>query len=178
MVRQRASPALWVTVIEEWRRNNEKNFCLHPPLLCCSPSLPPSHRHLSFISSAPLLSLSSLSGSLFPHCDEEEGLPPTWFWWEISAAVREEVGAGDEDKRPNKVHLNIEAARPFFPCPYKELLVNPSGLSSSLYRELIPPSVLENITAGAWKHALTHTNTQSYVVLWERGQGAHFFSSH
>lgn len=36
----------------------------------------------------------------------------------------------DGDKRPNKVHLNIEAARPFSPCPYKELVVNPDGQSS------------------------------------------------
>lgn len=88
-------------------------------------------------------------------------------------------GEKNEDKRPNKVYLNIEAARPFFPCPYKELLVNPDGLSSSLYQELIPPSRIGNITAGAWKHALTHTNKQGYVVLRERererGQGAYFF---
>lgn len=78
------------------------------------------------------------------------------------------AGGGDEDKRPNKVHLNIEAARPFFPCPYKELLVNPSGLSSSLYQELIPPSTLGNITAGAWKHALTHTQTRRATLFYER----------
>lgn len=41
------------------------------------------------------------------------------------------VGRREEgDKRPNKVHLNIEAARPFSPCPYKELVVNLDGPSS------------------------------------------------
>lgn len=44
--------------------------------------------------------------------------------------MRRVWGVGTGDKRPNKVHLNIEAARPFSPCPYKELLVDPDTLSS------------------------------------------------
>lgn len=101
------------------------------------PAHPPS-----LFSSPLLLSPRSLSGSLFPAAH--------------TALVRE-----DEDKTPNKVHLNIEAARPFPLCPYKELLVNPDGQSSSLHQELIPPSRTGTITAGAWKHTRTHMHTHT-----------------
>lgn len=130
--------------------------------------LPPSSCHLSFVSSALLLSPRSLSGSLSPHCDGEEGQPPTWLWWEISNSSSTRGGEKSEDKRPNKVHLNIETAGPFFPSPYKEFLMNPGGRSPSLYRELITPSRIGNITVGAWKHTLTYTNTHRVTLFYER----------
>lgn len=76
-------------------------------------------------------------------------------------------GVGTGDKRPNKVYLNIEAARPFSPCPYKELLVDPDTPSSlaaapgvdrtplHLTPHLLPPPCRHYppapVSAGAWK---------------------------
>ena len=95
---------------------------------------------------------------------------PHGFGERFQTAAAQEEGRGrkkNEDKRPNKVCLNIEPAGPFFPCPYKELLVNPDGLSSLLYWALITPSRVKNIAVGAWKHTHTHIHitTQGYVVL-------------
>lgn len=61
------------------------------------------------------------------------GLPHSFGERFLTAAKEEGMGQGKQDKRPNKVHLNLETAGPFSPCPYKELLVNPGRLSSSLY---------------------------------------------
>lgn len=83
------------------------------------------------------------------------GLPHGFGERFLTAAKEEGMGQGKQDKRPNKVHLNLETAGPFSPCPYKELLVNPGRLSSSLYWAQITPYRMGNITVGAWKH--THT---------------------
>lgn len=96
---------------------------------------------------------------------------PHGFGERFLTAAQEE-GEKNEDKRPNKVHLNIEAAGPFFHCPYKELLVNLGRLSSSLYRELITPSRIGNITVGVWKHIPAHKHTGLRCFMRERGLGA------
>ena len=41
--------------------------------------------------------------------------------------------------------------------------MNPGGPSSSLYRELITPSRIGNITVGAWKHTHTHARARTHT---------------
>lgn len=150
----------WEIVIDvKSKHNNIENkthslttyhFPAHPPYMHPIPtSLPLCFPHLCYYHP--------------DHYQARSSLPPTWLW----------VGGGggwggrreDEDKRPNKVHLNIAAARPLFPCPYKELVVNPDGQSSSQHQELIPPSRTGTITAGAWKHTHTHMHTHKWAVM-------------
>lgn len=131
--------------------------------------LPLSSPHLSVVSSALLLSSRSLSGSISPHCEGEEGLPPTWLWWEISS--RGSSGAGgrkEKDKRPNKVQLNIETVRPF------PLVL----IKSCWWIHDYPPRRTEtrSLPQGSETELLVHGNTRSCTQTWcfmkQRGQGA------
>lgn len=101
------------------------------------------------------------------------GLPHSFGERFLTAAKEEGMGQGKQDKRPNKVHLNLETAGPFSPCPYKELLVNPGRLSSSLYWAQITPYRMGNITVGAWKHTHTHScaQTQRTMLFYETEDG-------
>lgn len=114
-------------VVEEQRRNNEKCLSHHPSLL--SPSF------FCFLCSVIIINPDHYqANSPLTVMERKAGLPRGFGERFLTAAAKEEgIGWGEnEDKRPNKVHLNLETARPFSPCPYKELLVNPGRLSSSL----------------------------------------------
>lgn len=99
------------------------------------------------------------------------GLVRASLFFFLQPAAQEE-GIENRTQEANKVHLNIEMAGPFFPCPYKELLLDP-GRVSSLGAAPIAPSRTGSRTDGAQRRAAAHTNTQrpstvSSCALWWR----------
>lgn len=175
--RERTSPGLWIIVIVKQKGTQWKTL-LSPPTSSLSFSLYP----LPISPLFPLLCYyhpdhyqahSSLTAM------ERRASRPHGFGERFLTAAAQEDGVEgwekNEDKRPNKVCLNIEAAGHFFPCPYKELLVNPGSLSSSLHWALITPSRIGTITGCARKHTQTHRGMLFYERQRVRGELSAFF---
>lgn len=170
-------PGLWIIVIVKHKGTQWKTL-LSPPTSSLSFSLYP----LPISPPFPLLCYYRpdhyQAHSSLTAMERRAGRPHGFGERFLTAAAQEEVGRRggrkNEDKRPNKVCLNIEAAGHFFPCPYKELLVNPGSLSSSP----ITPSRIGTITGCPWKRTQTHRGMLFYERQREGGPLSDFFTLH